>query len=86
MNDIVERLRARAKSLRGMGSIAHVDADTDDEAADEITALRAENERLQAFADAFGKSSMYYPGCGCHICEKYRAALAAQPAPGKEEA
>jgi len=44
MNDIVERLRARAKSLRGMGSIAHVDADTDDEAADEITHLRKKVE------------------------------------------
>ena len=47
MSDIVERLRERASSLRGLGAIAHPDADTDDAAAAEITTLRAENERLR---------------------------------------
>ena len=37
MTDIVERLRERASSLRGLGAIAHPDADTDDAAAAEIT-------------------------------------------------
>lgn len=47
-SDIVERLHERAKSLRGMGSIAHADADIDDAAADTITALRARVETLEA--------------------------------------
>ena len=38
--DIVERLRHRALSLRGLGGIGHDDADLDDEAADEIERLR----------------------------------------------
>ena len=78
MNDIVERLRARAKSLRGMGSIAHVDADTDDEAADEITRLTAEVERLRAGGCARDQSTTQYCAEAARLAEeneRLRAAL-----------
>jgi hypothetical protein len=39
MTDIVEKLRMRSASLRGLGGIGHEDADTDDEAADKIETL-----------------------------------------------
>lgn len=56
MTDIVERLRERASSLRGLGAIAHPDADTDDAAAAEITRLRADVDRLEKLFEAGGQA------------------------------
>ena len=39
-NDLVTRLKARALSLRGLGGIAHDDANMDEEAADRIEELQ----------------------------------------------
>lgn len=74
----------RKISVEG-GSAAEADANarliaSAPDMATELTALRGEVEKLRAFANAFGQSSMYYPNCGCHVCEKYRAALSPPPA------
>lgn len=56
---------------------------------DEITRLRAENERLRAALELFACDCLESELCKFpHACRNYiaRAALAAQPAPGEEEA
>ena len=47
MTDIVEKLRMRSASLRSLGGIGHEDADTDDEAADEIEQLRGALQEIE---------------------------------------
>lgn len=76
MSDIVNQLLFRSIDEAGIGwtptTVVHVPAGLLHQAADEITALRAENEKLRAALEYIAKGKLAYP-------EKHaRAALTPQ--------
>jgi hypothetical protein len=83
VSDLVERLRARAERIRGLGFEGDAGALDCDQAADEITRLRSENERLtgenaatDAELDHYIKLACVDPGANSRVFWIDRASAA----------